>query len=306
MFRLSELGARLKQARLEKGYSLEDLQEITKIQKRYLAAIEEGKFGIMPGTFYVRAFIKQYAEAVGLDADEMLAMYKAEAPEPPLTSEASGMTAPAMRRTSMRRAGKTAEAMPKVILALFIVVAIGIVWFLKANQASNTEPAEEIAETESTVQVQQVGPEENGEGAPTEDGEADKEEPAEKEAEKETEKAEQPEEPEAPKATLAVDRSEGENTFYNLAGTDKATVTLTGKGRSWITVTDNTGKQYFSKSLETGQTETIEAQGVQWLRFRIGYVPGVEIAVNGNPLTYAIPGAERVTQNIIIQIGSVQ
>ena len=30
----------------------------------------------MPGSFYVRAFIKQYAEAVGLDADEMLSLYR--------------------------------------------------------------------------------------------------------------------------------------------------------------------------------------------------------------------------------------
>ncbi|WP_156484798.1 helix-turn-helix domain-containing protein [Bhargavaea cecembensis] len=297
---MSELGARLKQARMEKGYSLEDLQEITKIQKRYLAAIEEGKFSIMPGTFYVRAFIKQYAEAVGLDADEMLAMYKAEAPEPLITGETTGMSAPTMRRTSMRRAGKAAEAMPKIILALFIVVAIGIVWFLKANQAADTEPAEEINETESTVQVEQVGPEDAEDAAPAEDADSDEDEAAQEES---TEEAEEPEEPET---ELAVDRSEGENTFYNLSGTDKVTVTLTGKGRSWISVTDNTGKEYLSKSLENGQTETIEAEDVQWLRFRIGYVPGVEISVNGNPLTYEIPGTERVTQNIIIQLGTEQ
>ncbi|KZE38130.1 hypothetical protein AV656_04190 [Bhargavaea cecembensis] len=285
---------------MEKGYSLEDLQEITKIQKRYLAAIEEGKFSIMPGTFYVRAFIKQYAEAVGLDADEMLAMYKAEAPEPLITGETTGMSAPTMRRTSMRRAGKAAEAMPKIILALFIVVAIGIVWFLKANQAADTEPAEEINETESTVQVEQVGPEDAEDAAPAEDADSDEDEAAQEES---TEEAEEPEEPET---ELAVDRSEGENTFYNLSGTDKVTVTLTGKGRSWISVTDNTGKEYLSKSLENGQTETIEAEDVQWLRFRIGYVPGVEISVNGNPLTYEIPGTERVTQNIIIQLGTEQ
>ena len=68
MLLLTELGNRLKEARLSKGYSLDDLQEITKIQKRYLVGIEEGNYSIMPGSFYVRAFIKQYAEAVGLDS----------------------------------------------------------------------------------------------------------------------------------------------------------------------------------------------------------------------------------------------
>ena len=77
---MTELGTRLKEARLSKGYSLDDLQEITKIQKRYLVGIEEGNYSIMPGTFYVRAFIKQYAEAVGLDPEEILEQYKNEIP----------------------------------------------------------------------------------------------------------------------------------------------------------------------------------------------------------------------------------
>ncbi|WP_139037439.1 helix-turn-helix domain-containing protein, partial [Bacillus pumilus] len=62
---MTELGKRLVEAREEKGMSLEDLQTVTKIQKRYLLAIEQGNYDIIPGKFYVRAFIKQYAEAVG-------------------------------------------------------------------------------------------------------------------------------------------------------------------------------------------------------------------------------------------------
>ena len=80
MFFLTELGAHLKEARLAKGYSLDDLQEITKIQKRYLIGIEEGNYSIMPGSFYVRAFIKQYAEAVGLDPEKLLDNYRSDIP----------------------------------------------------------------------------------------------------------------------------------------------------------------------------------------------------------------------------------
>jgi cytoskeletal protein RodZ len=56
--RLTELGKLLKEKREEKGMSLEELQTATKIQKRYLAAIEEGNYDVLPGTFYARAFIK--------------------------------------------------------------------------------------------------------------------------------------------------------------------------------------------------------------------------------------------------------
>ena len=80
MLFLTELGNRLKEARLVKGLSLDDLQEITKIQKRYLIGIEEGNFSSMPGKFYVRAFIKQYAEAVGLEPEEIFEKFNSEIP----------------------------------------------------------------------------------------------------------------------------------------------------------------------------------------------------------------------------------
>src|SRR5690625_7041564 len=75
-----EIGVRLKEAREAKNLSLESLQETTKIQKRYLVAIEQGDFHVLPGKFYARAFIKEYALAVGLNPDELLEEYKSEIP----------------------------------------------------------------------------------------------------------------------------------------------------------------------------------------------------------------------------------
>ena len=77
---MTELGTILKEAREARGLSLDELQSITKIQKRYLLGIEEGNYSMMPGKFYVRAFIKQYAEAVGLEPDELFEQYKSEIP----------------------------------------------------------------------------------------------------------------------------------------------------------------------------------------------------------------------------------
>ena len=60
-----EIGENLREAREAKEISLDDIQEMTKIQKRYLVAIEAEDFHVLPGRFYARAFIKEYAQAVG-------------------------------------------------------------------------------------------------------------------------------------------------------------------------------------------------------------------------------------------------
>ncbi len=78
---MSDLGQLLKKARTQKGISLDELQELTKIRKRYLEAIEEGNYKILPGNFYVRAFIKSYSEAVGLEPEEVLRLYRSVIPE---------------------------------------------------------------------------------------------------------------------------------------------------------------------------------------------------------------------------------
>lgn len=107
---MTELGIRLKEAREEKAMSLDDLQAATKIQKRYLTALEEGNYDIIPGKFYVRAFIKQYAEAVGLDADQLFEEHKKDIPNTyhdDVSEKISGMN---LQKEMPKPASKALEA----------------------------------------------------------------------------------------------------------------------------------------------------------------------------------------------------
>jgi cytoskeletal protein RodZ len=69
---LSEIGQVLKTKREELGLSLPDIEQETKIRGRYLEAIENGEWDILPGDVYARGFVRSYAEAVGLDGNELL------------------------------------------------------------------------------------------------------------------------------------------------------------------------------------------------------------------------------------------
>ena len=72
---MKEIGDLLRRAREEKGLSIKDIQEVTKIRLRYLEAIDEGDFEVIPGEVYRKGFIVNYANAVGLDGQAILQKY---------------------------------------------------------------------------------------------------------------------------------------------------------------------------------------------------------------------------------------
>lgn len=65
------VGKKLQQKREELGISLEKIEHLTKIQKRYLRAIEIGDWSRLPEPVYTRGFIHSYARTLGVDLTEL-------------------------------------------------------------------------------------------------------------------------------------------------------------------------------------------------------------------------------------------
>lgn len=74
------IGETFKQARKERGLSLEEIAEKTKIRSRYLEAIEEENFGLLPGRVYVKGFLRNYAKYLGLNPEPLVALYEERYP----------------------------------------------------------------------------------------------------------------------------------------------------------------------------------------------------------------------------------
>jgi len=70
------LGRMLREAREAKGYVLEDVEQATRIRARYLAALEAGDFDTLPSEAQVRGFLRNYAQFLSLDSEQILAHYK--------------------------------------------------------------------------------------------------------------------------------------------------------------------------------------------------------------------------------------
>jgi transcriptional regulator with XRE-family HTH domain len=72
----TELGDQLRRAREDRGLSLEETEKATGIRKRFIRAMEEGRFDALPGQIQLRGFLRNYANYIGLNGDEMLALYE--------------------------------------------------------------------------------------------------------------------------------------------------------------------------------------------------------------------------------------
>jgi cytoskeletal protein RodZ len=69
------LGEMLRQTREAKGCTLEEVERVTRIRSRFLAALEAEDFAALPSDAQARGFLRNYAEFLGLEAEQVLAHY---------------------------------------------------------------------------------------------------------------------------------------------------------------------------------------------------------------------------------------
>lgn len=306
---MAELGTRLKEARLSKGYSLDDLQEITKIQKRYLVGIEEGNYSIMPGSFYVRAFIKQYAEAVGLDAEEILETYKNELPSTPNDQVSQSMTnSPSRRKVTKGPSNKMMEAMPKIIVALFIVVIIVAIWVLwqSKNSPGTSEEVNPTPEIEYDTNVKPIDSEKDKKEQENKD--AQKNDKEDKNSTEETPTDEDDtDQTEEMKQTISAGtvEADGATTSYTLTGTDTMKLKIEISGPTFVGIRNQQQQEILTDTRVYNAGEVIEfdASTQNYVRIRLGNSTQAKIYINDELLTYA---QQIVTQNIVINFNKEQ
>ncbi|WP_292879818.1 RodZ domain-containing protein [Nisaea sp.] len=75
----STVGMLLQRGRTERDLSLQDVAQQLRIQRSYLQALETGDFDNLPGLTYAIGYVRSYSQLVGLDAEKLIADFKAEA-----------------------------------------------------------------------------------------------------------------------------------------------------------------------------------------------------------------------------------
>lgn len=137
---MADIGDKLRSAREAKGLSIADIEKATKIQSRYLEAIEQNDFDKLPGDFYVRAFIRQYAQIVGLDGKELLSDYKQDVPESDpdeYVENSIDNKSEEVRETTDNKKNMWKNYLPRIAICLGVIIVVLVVYFLYARLSSS-------------------------------------------------------------------------------------------------------------------------------------------------------------------------
>ncbi len=73
---MPDIGNSLREARIRRGLSINDVEAVTRIRSKYLQALEENDFEVIPGPTFVKGFLRTYALFLKLDADLILSEYR--------------------------------------------------------------------------------------------------------------------------------------------------------------------------------------------------------------------------------------
>jgi cytoskeleton protein RodZ len=127
-----EIGNSLREARLRQGLDFPEIEQATKIRPKYLRALEDEQFDILPGQTYVKGFLRSYAEYLGLDGqlyvDEYNSRYIHVDEETPLRTRSSS----SLGRAAPRFAASV------VLLALAGIAVLTLLVFAAWRYGSST------------------------------------------------------------------------------------------------------------------------------------------------------------------------
>jgi cytoskeleton protein RodZ len=130
-----EIGNSLREARLRQDLDFPEIEQATKVRPKYLRALEDEQFDILPGQTYVKGFLRTYAEYLGLDGqlyvDEYNSRYVHVDEETPLR---------ARNRSSVGRIGAPPRFESSVVLVALAAIAVVTLLVIAAWRYGSNPP----------------------------------------------------------------------------------------------------------------------------------------------------------------------
>jgi cytoskeleton protein RodZ len=147
---MPEIGATLREARMRARIDISEIEAETKIRAKYLRALENEEWGLLPGPAYVRSFLRTYAEALDLDAKLLLEEYKLRHERP---SDHDLMPIGATRRRGGSRGGRCGgpvrhrepRGVPRgLVVGALVVLLLGALYLLGRGSGNSGDGAASV------------------------------------------------------------------------------------------------------------------------------------------------------------------
>jgi hypothetical protein len=150
---MPEIGATLREARMRARIDISEIEAQTKIRAKYLRALENEEWDLLPGPTYVKSFLRTYADALHLDGKRLVEEYKLQH-ERLSDVDLQPIAPPGSRLREPR--GRFGRAW---IAVAVVVVALGAFWYL-GTRGGDDEGGEQPAS--ATTTTPQTTPQEDG------------------------------------------------------------------------------------------------------------------------------------------------
>jgi cytoskeleton protein RodZ len=143
---MPDIGETLREARMRRRIDMAEVESATKIRAKYLRALENEEWGLLPGPTFVKSFLRTYAEALGLDGKALLEEYRLSH-EHPSEAALEPIVAGPQRSRGRPSGGRSPGGPSRGYLAIVGVVVLLIVLLIvglitkgggsKSNSSSN-------------------------------------------------------------------------------------------------------------------------------------------------------------------------
>jgi cytoskeletal protein RodZ len=157
------IGETLREARMRQKLDIADVEERTKIRAKYLRALENEEWGLLPGPTFVKTFLRTYAEVVGVDPYLLVEEYRLteERNEPPEFQALAPMPARDRGRDRGRGGRRPPKRPPRrgwLIAGAVVLVVVGFLLVLGltgGDEDSGGGGGEQAATTQATAPKKQ-------------------------------------------------------------------------------------------------------------------------------------------------------
>jgi cytoskeleton protein RodZ len=127
---MTDIGQTLREARMRAKIDITDVETATKIRAKYLRALENEEWNLLPGPTFVKSFLRTYAQYLGLDARLLVEEYKRRFERPAESEGGPPFATPLGRDRERRGVPKPPLVSPRVLTIGGVVVIILVALFL--------------------------------------------------------------------------------------------------------------------------------------------------------------------------------